>query len=651
MALVKSRRLGGARRFRPQGSKRGPLFTAAMMVGALALVASACSKSTTSTSSSSAAPAGTSASIQPGIGTKVQGGTVTFAEAPNASPNYIFPLAPGSKFSTVNIPQFQQLMYRPLYWFGNNYTASINYDYSLAKAPVWSDDLKTVTMTMNDYKWSNGETVTARDTIFFMNLLSATKDKFGAYTPGYFPDNVASYKAPDDKTVVMTLTAPANPTWFLYNELSQITPFPLAWDVTAAGQTGPTTDNGSLPDSTPAGAKAVFAFLDNLARDTSSYTTSPIWKVVDGPFTLSDFTNTGQATFVPNPSYSGSPKPTIDKFVELPFTSEPAELNVAKTGANNLTIGYIAAAAVPQESSVLSKGFYAYSLYTFSVNYFVLNLHNPTLGPAFSQLYFRQAFQRLVNQKGWVKAYSNGTAIAETGVIPTDPPNSFLSPAGKTFPYDFDVSKASALLSSHGWSVKPNGITTCTNPGSGPDQCGAGVAQGLPLTFNLDYLAGPVEADQEMKELKSEAAKVGITLNLTTHPFHDVVGAAVICKPTDPSCTWTAENWGGGWVYSPDYYPSGELLFSTGALSDYSNYSDPKADQLIQATTVGPDSQSQSTLNAYQDYMQQQLPVVLQPNNAGNPVPGGLTIVSQHMGGFSANAFTALTPETYYLTK
>ena len=619
-------------------------------MAAVALIASACSKGTTSATSSAAA-GGTSASIQAAVGSKIQGGTVTWAEGPNAAPNYIFPIAPISDFSVPNLSQFQVLMYRPLYWFGNNYHASVNYGYSLAQAPVWSSDFKTVTMTMNSYKWSDGEAVTSRDVVFFMNLLKAEKANFGAYAPGYFPDNVASYSAPDPSTVVFHLSAAANPDWFLYNELSQVTPFPLAWDVTSASATPPTTDTGNLPDTTPAGAKAVYTYLNNLATNVSTYATSPVWGVVDGPWKLTDFTSTGQATFVPNPSYSGSPKPTIAKFVELPYTSEPAEVNVTKTGPANLSIGWIPAASVPQEPSILSHGYYAYSLYSFSFNYFVLNLHNPTLGPVFSQLYFRQAFQRLVDQAGWIKAYSHGTQIATNGVIPTEPPNSFLSPAGKTFPYPFDVAKASSLLSSHGWKVVPNGTTTCTSPGTGANQCGAGVASGQALTFNLDYAAGPVELDQEMKELKSEASKVGITLNLTTHPFGTVVGAAQPCKPTQASCTWTAENWGGGWVYSPDFYPSGEELFTTGAGSNQSNYSDPKADALILATTNSPAAQSQAALNAYQDYMQAQLPVVFQPNNAGNPVPGGLTIVSKHLGGFTANAYSYITPETYYLTK
>ena len=46
------------------------------------------------------------------------GGTVLWAQPPSATPNYIFPFASFAFFSVANLTQFQYLMYRPLYWFG-----------------------------------------------------------------------------------------------------------------------------------------------------------------------------------------------------------------------------------------------------------------------------------------------------------------------------------------------------------------------------------------------------------------------------------------------------------------------------------------------------------------------------------------------------
>ncbi|HWD08612.1 MAG TPA: ABC transporter substrate-binding protein [Actinomycetota bacterium] len=639
--------------------KRGQAGMLIAVLATIALVAASCGKSSTPSTSSTPVPGST---IQPPVGTKTTGGVVTWAEAPSATPNYIFPIASSSYFSVANLAQFQVLMYRPLYWFGNNYNAGVDPDYSIGQPPVWTNNNTTVSITLNPYKWSDGETVTGRDVVFFMNLLEAEKTAWGAYVPGYFPDNVKSYTA-SGQTVTMTMTAPVNPTWFLYNELSQITPFPLAWDITAAGQAAPTGNATNAPDTTTAGAKAVYTFLDGLSKNLATYSTTPaVWGVVDGPWSLSSFNaTTSEADFVPNAKYSGpqfgAPAATISEFKELPFTSESAELAVLKTGSANLQVGYIPAASVPQASSIEAKGYDAYTLYYFGFNYFDLNMHNPTLGPVFSQLYFRQAFQYLVNQKGWDSAYAHNTSIPTTGPMPVGVTDPFADATATVtnFPYNFDPAKAKQLLTSHGWTIPSNGTSaaTCTNPGSGPNQCGAGVAGGTALSFNLDYQAGPVALSQEMANLKTEAATVGVQLQLTSHPFDQVYSVAIQCQPTDPKCSWTAENWGGGWVYSPDFEPTGEELFSTGAVSNQNNYSDPIADALIKATTgvVPPTETATDAINAYQDYIQQQVPVVYQPESAGNPQPGGLTVVSQHLGGFTANVFSSITPETYYLTK
>src|SRR5580658_3281512 len=73
--------------------------------------------------------------------------TITFAEAPGANPNYIFPFA-GCAYSSVNnVNQFQMLMFRPLYWFGLGASANIVPKLSLAKPPIFTNDDRTLTIT------------------------------------------------------------------------------------------------------------------------------------------------------------------------------------------------------------------------------------------------------------------------------------------------------------------------------------------------------------------------------------------------------------------------------------------------------------------------------------------------------------------------
>uniref|UniRef100_UPI0023F14034 ABC transporter substrate-binding protein n=1 Tax=Ferrimicrobium acidiphilum TaxID=121039 RepID=UPI0023F14034 len=147
-------------------------------------------------------------------------------------------------------------MYRPLYFYGKGNKAEIDYNLSIGNPPVYSNNDKTVTVTLKHYEWSNGTPVTARDVIFWMNLLKANKTSYGAYVPGAFPDNVVSYSAPNPSTVVFQLNRSYNPTWFTYNELSQITPLPIAWDRTSLSQPAPSPNAQNLPDTTTAGAQA-----------------------------------------------------------------------------------------------------------------------------------------------------------------------------------------------------------------------------------------------------------------------------------------------------------------------------------------------------------------------------------------------------------
>jgi len=55
----------------------------------------------------------------------------------------------------------------------------------------------------------------------------------GFYTG--FPTNVKDITVVSPTELTMVMDKSYNPTWFLYNELSQITPMPAAWDRTASG--------------------------------------------------------------------------------------------------------------------------------------------------------------------------------------------------------------------------------------------------------------------------------------------------------------------------------------------------------------------------------------------------------------------------------
>ena len=220
----------------------------------------------------------------PAVGTRILGGTAYFAEGPGTAPGFIFPFYDPQDCTPVNIGQLVQLMYRPLYWYGNDNSPTIDYNYSVGQPPVFSDGNTTVTVTLNSYRWSDGEQVTSRDVEFWMNMMFAERTHWCGYLPGYFPDNVASVSYPNSSTFVLHLKQAYNPTWFTYNELSQITPLPIAWDRTSFSGRAPRPTAAHLPDTTARGIGAVYKFLYGLAKSTADYAKSPIWSIVDGPW-------------------------------------------------------------------------------------------------------------------------------------------------------------------------------------------------------------------------------------------------------------------------------------------------------------------------------------------------------------------------------
>ena len=364
------------------------------------------------------------------------GGTAYFAEQPETPPDYIFPLVSGQYFTVTNTADFQTLLYEPLYWFGDRAGTSIDYGLSIGDAPVYSDHDRVVTIALKRYMWSDGEAVGARDVIFWINLLKANRDDWASYVPGGFPDNVTSATALTPTTVRLRLNASYNPLWYTYNELSQITPLPIAWDRTSESAPVPSPGASHLPDTTPSGARAVYGFLDAQAGRIASYATSPVWSIVDGAWKLVSLLTDGQATFVPNRRFSGPDKPRLARFVELAYTSAAAEFSVLRAGparggpgssqsSDQISVGYVPDNDLPQSGALRSQGYQLVDWYPFQFDYFEPNFNNPTVGPILRQLYFRQALQHLVDQQGWIHAYYGGLGVPTYGPVPASPPNPY----------------------------------------------------------------------------------------------------------------------------------------------------------------------------------------------------------------------------------
>ncbi len=144
-------------------------------------------------------------------GTKLTGGTVYFTEGASAAPNYIFPMTSAQVCGTNNLNQLSYLLYRGLYWYGNDYRPTVDYSYSVAEPPVWAAGDKQVTIHLKPWKWSDGEAVTSRQVEFWINMYKASPStNYCGYVPGYFPDNVVSMSTPNASTIVLNLNKSYN---------------------------------------------------------------------------------------------------------------------------------------------------------------------------------------------------------------------------------------------------------------------------------------------------------------------------------------------------------------------------------------------------------------------------------------------------------
>jgi peptide/nickel transport system substrate-binding protein len=570
---------------------RAPLI---VLVALVALAAAACS------GGSSSSPGGSSSSGS--------GGTVTVAYLPGTQPVDIFPLFPSVDDTTQEIFWFIEQFWRPLYWFGQGGSLNYNPALSLAEAPKFSNDNKTVSITLKNWKWSDGKPITTADVRFYLNLLTADKTQYANYVPGYFPDNLASVSYPSSRTFVLNFKQAYSSNWLFLNQLCLLFALPQhAWDKTSAG--------GKIGnyDETTAGAKAVFSFLSDQAKDLATYATNPLWQVVDGPFRISSYQPNSEVTMVPNKEYSGPVKPRVAKVQFLDFTSDAAEYNQLLSG--NVDYGYVPFNDVPSEGRLKSQGYSIVPWEQAGMNYAVYNFTNPSTGPLFKQLYIRQAIQHTVDQQTMISSALYGDGVLSYGAVPAYKPapevngQPLADAAAQQDTYPYSIATAISLLRSHGWSVHAGGTDTCSRPGSGPSDCGAGIAAGQALSFKFEYPTGVIQDSVEAQLLQGDAAKAGIHVSDTPVPTSVTFADSLCTKGT--KCTWDSDYYYlGGWQYGvPINYPIGTLIFGCGG-PYVGGYCSPKLDDLMHTAET---TQQVSALYPYEEYLNQNLPVLWLP--------------------------------------
>ncbi|MFI5035914.1 MAG: ABC transporter substrate-binding protein [Acidimicrobiales bacterium] len=533
---------------------------------------------------------------------------ITYAEAPGASPNYIFPFASCQYYSSSNMNQFQMLMYRPLYWFGLGGSPSLVPSLSLAEVPRFTNGDRTVTISLKGWRFADGQIVNARSVLFFLNMYRADPTAFCGYNAGFgIPDQVRNAAGTGD-TVQINFATPVNPNWMLDNYLSEITPLPDVWDRTSPTRGARCASGVFGAASTKAACTAVAKYLSSVASDTATFT-KPLWQSgVDGPWRLTAFDHLGNATFQPNPRYSGPQKAQVTMVKERAYTSDLAEETDLRAG--RLSIGYLDPSVLESPALATGRpgpnwspldGHYTMTVgATWSFNFAALNFS--TADPksaAINQLYIRQALQMLIDQGTLIEVTFKGYGSPVYSPLPPQIPRQLAAPVAN--PYPFNPTAAQSLFATHGWTVE-GGALTCVSPGTGTGQCGPGISAGYTLSFNVVIAAGSATLSQAIAAEAANWRAFGIGVTVLTASLSNVLSDCTggsgfeICE------------WGTGWTYEPGNYPSGEALFTPGGGSNIGTYNDPAMTALISASTQGSGS-----LAAYADYAAKQLPVLYQP--------------------------------------
>jgi peptide/nickel transport system substrate-binding protein len=394
----------------------------------------------------------------------------------------------------------------------------------------------------------------------------------------------------------------------------------------------------------------------DMVAETNAHRTrwadSPIWSVVNGPWRLKSYTEEGVVTFVPNEHYSGPNPAHLDEFREVPTSSDEHVyelLQAGPDGPDGVHVGFLPMSFGVQPSGDPTTGgpnplgdrYNLVPQIVFNIRFMALNFNNPTIaGHLIRQPYIRQALQSCLDQDCFAREIYQGYGWRQDGPIPMLPRSELVSPRLRDGrgPWPFDPDRARAMLAAHGWDVSVS-PAVCVRPGTGPGEAGAGIPAGIRLTFSLRYVEGRPALTRVMRQFQADAAKAGIELRLS-----EVYGSTLVAEdgpgaptPENPRL-WELSCWGGGWIYN---YPTGENLVQSGAGCNFSNYRDPRADELVARTVTTDDT---AALYEYQEYVSEQTPVVFMPN-----FPMRLFEVASNLRGFTPiNPYGLINPENWY---
>lgn len=446
------------------------------------------------------------------------------------------------------------LLFAQLVWI-NRYH-QIDYARSIARSVTTPDNGETYDIALRPWHWSDGKPVTSADVAYTLKLLRMLGTTSPYYGQGGMPDIIRRFEIPDAAHIRITLNRRVNPEWFILNGLPALAPMP----------------------------EHVWArySLDELWQNQS---TPAFFSVVDGPLLLHRFVVGQEAVFVPNPRYDG-PKVHFDRFVMQFMNSEGMALQAVE--AHTLEIANLPFALWGAAQHLAGLHIIALPP-SYSWQQFIPNLRNPhTL--FFADTRIREAMADAIDQQEMIRLAMHGHGNPVYNGIPPDPAR-FLSPSARAgkFAVSYNPKAAIALLEAAGYTPGPDGVMQ---------------RNGQRLEFTL-----LVPANQTMRLEMAEIAQqnlraVGIAMKAKQVEFNQI-----LALDTGPPEGWESI------FFAQDMppYPSGESLFKTGGFYNSNGYRNARMDRLIDQSTYSPGPQG---LFAYQDYANQQQPVIFLPVEA-----------------------------------
>jgi peptide/nickel transport system substrate-binding protein len=487
---------------------------------AIAAVLAACGNSSDNTP---AAAGGTAAATSAGAGTAASGsggGGIVNANTTLGDKGIGNPIIDQSEYWT------EWLVFNKLV----KYDDKGNQIPDLAKEWKYSDDSLTLTLTLVEAKWHDGEPFTSADVLFTFDKIKDENTKTNYASRLQVGDKFVTWEAPDERTVKITLTEPYAP--FLYG-LSQIAIIPK-----------------------------------HILEKSTDINTDPFNKqpIGTGPYKLVEWQPDQYIKYERNDDY----------FMGKPAAAGWTNFFMANTdaGAAALDKGDLDMMFTPPEMQPRYEKSPDFVLHNY-VYYTPITLAFNHKHPILKDMTVRKAIAQAIDKKTLTDTVTKGRGLiannqyATTG--PLDKYNNYKE-VDYQKEYPFDVDAAKKLLDDAGWKAGGDGIRE---------------KDGQKLSFTLltysgftEYMNDQVIIQESLKQIGIEVTPSVLEYTTLEGMWHDPNG-----KPEDRAME--VQEWPHPFEQDPDVYSELDSK-NVPPGDDYMWFQDPDIDKLIEQgrTTV-----------------------------------------------------------------